>query len=82
MSRVMGMCTFSVEISSKRHVRQVILSDQNPDGVLLEGSIGRLREITLVEDSVLEVRGTSGVMRIDMGRAELSGALEKHATGG
>jgi hypothetical protein len=67
--------TFSVEISSTKHIRQVILSDENPDGVLLEGSIGNLREVTLVENSVLEVRGTSGVMRIDLGRDELFVAL-------
>jgi hypothetical protein len=78
VDQVIGIVrTFSVEISSKKHVRQIILSDQYPDGVLLEGSIGRLREITLIENSVLEVRGTSGVMRIDLERNELSKALTK-----
>ena len=72
--------TFSVEICSKRYVKQVTLSNHAPDRVLFEGTIGDLEEVVLVEDSALEVKGTKGVVRIDLTREELAQALDCRAT--
>jgi hypothetical protein len=73
--------TFSVEIISRNDVRQVILSDP-PDSVLFEGTIGELEEIALVEDASLEIKGTKGVIRIDLTRTELGEVLGSTDPGG
>ncbi len=63
--------TFSVEIGSKSDVRQMVISNHAGDSVLFEGSLGNLEEIALVEDVSLEVRGTKGILRIDVSKDEL-----------
>ena len=63
--------TFSVEIASKSDVRQMVISNHAGDSVLFEGSLGDLEDICLVEDVSLEVRGTKGVLRIDLAKDEL-----------
>jgi hypothetical protein len=71
--------TFSVEISSKMHVKQISLSNHGPERVLVEGNIGELEEIALTEDCALEVTGTKGVLRIDMTMNELAKVLKSEA---
>lgn len=63
--------TFSVEIASKSDVRQMVISNHVGDSVLFEGTLGDLEDICLVEDVSLEVRGTKGVLRIDLAKDEL-----------
>jgi hypothetical protein len=57
---------FSVEIRSKRHVRKLSFSTEARDGVLLEGCLGELTGLSMVEGVVLEVKGVNGVLRLDI----------------
>ncbi|MFX1476254.1 MAG: hypothetical protein ACFFCO_12375 [Promethearchaeota archaeon] len=62
---------FSVEMKSKKHVRHISVSNESHDRVLFEGSLGRLEELSMVEGAMLEIRGTNGVLRIDLSEDDL-----------
>jgi len=69
--------SFSIEMKSKRHVKHISLSNESQDRVLFEGFLGRLKEISMVEGAVLEVKGVNGVLRIDLSEDELRRGLAK-----
>jgi hypothetical protein len=62
---------FSVEMASKKHLTNISISDKSYDRVLIEGFLGTLTEIEMIEDSLLKINGTNGVLRIDMSNDEL-----------
>jgi hypothetical protein len=62
---------FTIELDSGSDLRKVSV----PNGVrhvLLEGTIGILKRTGFVEDGVLEVAGTSGVLRVDLASGDLA----------
>ncbi len=63
--------SFSIEMKSKKHVRRISLSDEAHDRVLFEGFLGEVEELSMVEGAVLEIRGTNGVLRVDLSKDEL-----------
>jgi hypothetical protein len=67
--------TFSVEIKSKRYVRNISISDEAHDRVLFEGTLGELLELSFVED-VLEFIGTNGVLRVGLTEDQIQKALK------
>ena len=69
--------SFSIELKSKKHVRHISVSNESRDRVLFEGSLGELQELSMVEGAVLEVKGTSGVLRIDLSEDELRKMLSR-----
>ncbi len=62
---------FSIELKSKRNLKNVTLNNGSKDSVLLEGSIGELITAKFAEDVILEVIGKDGVLRIDLGEEEI-----------
>ena len=70
---------FSVEMASKEHVRSLIVSDESQGKVLFEGSLGELQELGMVEEIVLQVKGTKGTLRIDLEESEFVKMLKKEA---
>jgi hypothetical protein len=62
---------FSVELKSKRHLKNVTLTNGSSDSVLVEGTIGELVQATFEEDIILEVVGKKGVLRIDLSENEI-----------
>ena len=69
---------FSLEMKSKDHVNQILLSSKGRNPVLFEGFLGKLRKLSLVEDLMLEIKGKNGVIRIDMTKDELRQLCEKN----
>lgn len=67
---------FTAEISSKKYVKNISISNEAHDRVLFEGVIGELEELYMVEDKVLEIKGTEGTLRIDISREELARIFE------
>ena len=57
---------FSVELKSKRNLKNITLTDGSSESVLIEGTIGELLRATFVEGVVLEVVGKNGVLRLDL----------------
>ncbi len=68
---------FSIEMKSKSHVRHISMSDESHDRVLFEGYLGALKELSLIEGTVLEVKGENGVIRIDLSEEELRSIFSK-----
>jgi hypothetical protein len=66
---------FSLELEGKEHLKRFSILDDSGKRVLFEGFLGELKEISLVEDSMFEVRGSNGILRIDMTEQELRGVL-------
>lgn len=70
---------FTVELKSKRNLKNITLTNGLNDSVLLEGTIGELVQATFAEGIILEVIGKSGVLRIDLGEDEIKKPKEpKH----
>ena len=72
---------FSVEMASKEHVRSLIVSDESQGKVLFEGSLGELQALEMVEEIVLQVKGTKGTLRIDLEESEFKNMLDKKKEG-
>ena len=69
--------TFSVELKSKEYMKRVAIPDEAGDNVLIEGFLGELEEIGLVEDVMLEIKGANGILRMDLKEEELNTLLKK-----
>ena len=62
---------FSVELNSKRNLKNVMLTNDSMDNVLVEGTLGELMQATFKEGIILEVVGKNGTLRIDLGEDEI-----------
>jgi hypothetical protein len=71
---------FSVELKSKRHLKNITLANGFSDKVLVEGTIGELVQATFAEGIILEVVGKKGVIRIDLGESEITKINEQKPT--
>ncbi len=68
---------FSVELKSKRNLKNVTLTNGSSDSVLVEGTIGELVQATFKEGIILEVVGKNGVLRVDLGEDEIKKTPEQ-----
>ena len=62
---------FSVELKSKRNLKNITLTDGSSDSVLIEGTIGELLQANFAEGVILEVVGKNGVLRLDLGEDDI-----------
>jgi len=62
---------FTVELKSKRNLKNVTLINGSSDSVLVEGTIGELVQATFAEGVILEIVGKNGILRIDLGEDEI-----------
>lgn len=56
-------------------MKHISISNESHNRVLFEGSLGELVNLSMIEDAVLEVKGTHGVLRIDLDKDELTRIL-------
>ena len=68
---------FSVELKAKSHIRSISLSNAEREGVLLEGTIGEIEELDILEGAVLQIKGTHGTIMVDLAEDKLRALLEK-----
>jgi len=57
---------FSIELKSRRDIKNITLADGGSDRVTIEGTIGKLTGAHFEEQVVLEVTGTKGILRVDL----------------
>lgn len=69
--------SFSVELKSKKHLQQLMLSKEPHGGVFFEGELGEISELEFIEGKVLVVTGANGTLRIDICESKLIGGLTK-----
>jgi len=68
--------SFSIELKSKKHIKNITLTNRIQNMILIEGSLGKLEEITLIEGRVLELKGANGTLRLDICEDELMQLLK------
>ena len=61
---------FSVELNHKIHLKTVAIPSNGNGRVIVEGFLGKLANLDFVEDSLLEIHGVNGSLRIDLKREE------------
>ena len=62
---------FSVEIESKKHLTNVSISNKPHERVVIEGYLGELSEIEMIENVLIQFKGANGALRIDLSKDEL-----------
>jgi hypothetical protein len=67
---------FTVELASKRNLKNVTLANGGSDSVLIEGSIGELVQASFAEGVILEVIGKNGILRLDLSEDEIKKATQ------
>jgi hypothetical protein len=68
---------FSIEMKSKKYVKNITISDRTHDRVVFEGDLGELESLKLVDDYVLEFIGSNGVLRLAVTEQQLENALKE-----
>jgi hypothetical protein len=63
---------FSVELKSGLNLKNVTLTNEGQQNVLIEGSIGELQRAEFSEGIILEVVGDKGVLRINLALDEIN----------
>ncbi len=66
--------SFSVQMTNTKSVSGIAVN-RKKDGVFLEGELGLILDVELIEDRVLTITGENGTIRIDISRDELIHAL-------
>ena len=69
--------TFSIELKSKEYLKRVAIPTEAGDNVLIEGFLGELEAVDLVEGAMLEIKGANGILRMDLNEEELNTLLKK-----
>ncbi len=72
---------FSIELESKSHLKTVNLGEGYNDGVLVEGTIGKLMQAAFVEDVILEITGKKGTLRINLEKSAFREFQSENASG-
>ena len=62
---------FSIELKSKEYLKLVAMPNGAKDSILIEGFLGDLEVVDLVEGAMLEVKGTNGTFKMDLKEEEL-----------
>ncbi len=62
---------FTVELNSKRNLKNMTLTNGGSDSVLFEGTIGELVQASFTEGIILEIIGKTGILRIDLQEGEI-----------
>jgi hypothetical protein len=68
--------SFSIELESSEQLSGITLPRNKQQMVLIEGSLGELRQISLVESLMLEVECSGGTFRMDLTEEEYRRALK------
>jgi hypothetical protein len=68
-----GERDFSIELDTNQQLTRLQTSSNSPtNGVLIEGTLGKLTHARFVELEILEVKGSCGVLRINLRREEIA----------
>jgi len=71
---------FAIELNSRSNVKDVT-APGGTQRVVIEGTIGTLQHAVFVDDAVLELVGSGGVLRVDLSREDLARSPEKPQRG-
>jgi hypothetical protein len=72
---------FSVELDSGDDLLKVNVPNRS-QRIMVEGTIGALKHAGFVEDTVLELVGTDGILRVDLSRDDIAKHVQKEVARG
>jgi hypothetical protein len=75
-----GRRSFSIELHSKTQVERISIPNDKVDSFLIEGSLGELINLGIVDGEMLEITGSRGTLRTDLRESELVKALHLPVT--
>ena len=67
--------SFSVQMTNAKSISDLAVNKKK-DGVFLEGELGLIEDIELIEGKVLTIKGENGTIRIDLSEEEILHALK------
>ncbi len=62
---------FTIDLKSRDYLKSIAIPHDRAGRVLIEGFLGTIEKISLTEESLLEVSGDNGCLRIDLNKEEL-----------
>lgn len=68
---------FSIDLKSKDCLKRVAIPNDSGDNVVVEGFLGKLEELDIIEDLLLMIKGTNGILRIELSKEELRKLLSR-----
>ncbi len=57
-------CSFSISLNDKKTIKHINIGNESNSKVLIEGDIGIINEIEVVDDTLLEIKGRNGAMSL------------------
>ena len=70
---------FSIQLKSKKYVKNFSFCSTDEGEVVIEGLLGRLKGVDLIEGVMHEINGENGDLRMDLSEEKLKKLLLKHA---
>ena len=70
-----GRHSFSIEMTSKRDIDTISVSNESKAEVMFEGELGGLVQVEFIEGIIMQITGENGVIRIDLTEKELAHGL-------
>jgi hypothetical protein len=67
--------SFSVEMKTESAVKRMTFLDTENSQVFFEGSLGKLRNVNMVEGVMLEIEGANGTLKLDITQKEIEQCL-------
>ena len=67
--------SFSVEMKSEGAVRKMSLSENENEHFFVEGYLGKLENVSVIEGLMLQIDGVNGTLRLDITEQELQRGL-------
>ncbi len=74
-------CSFSIELRSKANLKNLTLTNDLSQNVLIDGVLGDLERVNFAEAIIVEIVGSNGVLRVDVSPQEFKMALPKEIKG-
>ena len=71
MTKKIDQHAFSIEMNSEHSVTRMSFLDKENGKVFFEGFLGELKNVTMVEDLMLEITGVNGILRVDISQKEM-----------
>ena len=68
---------FSIEMKSRTHVSNLVLSDKTQNLVVFEGDLGTMESLSFVDEYILEFIGSYGTLRLNLSKHMLQDSLNK-----
>ena len=77
VSRVKGSLAFSIDLHSRDQIGRILLPDGSGDRLTIDGFLGKLEKVEIIEDIMLEIRGARGIIRIEISREHIGKSLRR-----